>query len=167
MTAFARAHEADFVEMVMKKSQSELEKSLRDGKRELEQAQTRIRKLDEIIQKLYEDNLEGKISDERFMKMSASYEEEQKTLESRASELKKLISDEKESSVNVDRFLALVRKYTDVRELNAEIIREFVEKIYVYQTERINGKKVQRIRIIWNCIGEFTPPIAADKEKTA
>lgn len=166
VTTYAREHEADFVEMVTKKSQSELEKSLRDGKRGLEQAQTRIRKLDEIIQKLYEDNLEGKISDERFMKMSASYEEEQKTLESRVSELKKLISDEKESSVNVDRFLALVRKYTDVKELNAEIIREFVEKIYVHQTERINGKKVQRIRIIWNCIGEFTPPIAADKEKT-
>ena len=74
---------------------------------------------------------------------------------------------EKRDENNVDRFLALVRKYTDVRELNAEIIREFVEKIYVHQTERINGKKVQHIRIIWNCIGEFTPPIAADKEKTA
>ena len=167
VTAFAREHEADFVEMVTKKSQSELEKSLRDGKRELEQAQNRIRKLDEFIQRLYEDNVEGKISDERFMKMSANYEEEQRILEKRVTELKKLISDEKESSVNVDRFLTLVRKYTDVRDLNAEIIREFVEKIYVHQTERINGKKVQRIRIVWNCIGEFTPPIAADKEKTA
>jgi site-specific DNA recombinase len=69
---------------------AELDKSLRDGKRELEQSQTRIRKLDEIIQRLYEDNIEGKISDERFAKMSANYEEEQHTLESRVAELKKL-----------------------------------------------------------------------------
>lgn len=167
LTVYARDHEADFVELITKKSQAELDRSLRDGKRELEQAQARIHKLDEIIQRLYEDNVEGKISDERFVKMSASYEEEQKGLESRVSELKKLIADEKENSVNVDRFLALVRKYTDVKELTAEIIREFVEKIYVHQPERIDGQKVQRIRIVWNCIGEFTPPTITGIEKSA
>ncbi|WP_235320883.1 DUF4368 domain-containing protein [Anaerovibrio lipolyticus] len=167
VTTYVREHEADFVELITKKSQSELDRSLRDGKRELEQAQTRIRKLDEIIQRLYEDNVEGKISDERFTKMSASYEEEQKGLESRVAELKKLIAAEKESSVNVDRFLALVRKYTDVKKLTAEIIREFVEKIYVYQSERIDGHKAQRIKIVWNCIGEFTPPTITDNEKSA
>ncbi|MGI6442101.1 MAG: DUF4368 domain-containing protein [Peptoniphilaceae bacterium] len=167
VTTYAREHEADFVELITKKSQSELERSLRDGKRELEQSQTRIRKLDEIIQRLYEDNIEGKISDERFAKMSASYEEEQKGLERRVAELKKLIAAEKESSVNVDRFLALVRKYTNIKELTAEIIREFVEKIYVYQSERIDGHKAQRIKIVWNCIGEFTPPVITDNEKSA
>ena len=89
MTAYASDHEADFVELITKKSQAELDRSLRDGKRELEQAQARIHRLDEIIQRLYEDNVEGKIPDERFVKMSASYEEEQKGLESRVSELKK------------------------------------------------------------------------------
>jgi len=148
-------------------AQSELDRSLRDGKRELEQAQNRIRKLDEIIQRLYEDNIEGKISDERFAKMSANYEEEQRTLSDRVKELKRLIDSEKESSINVDRFLNLVRKYTDVKELTAEIIREFVEKIYVHQMERIGGQKVQRIRIVWNCIGEFTSPAITEKEKSA
>ena len=65
-TAFAREHEDEFVEMVTKKKRAEADRSLRDGKRELEQAQTRIRKLDEIIQHLYEDKLESKISDERL-----------------------------------------------------------------------------------------------------
>lgn len=167
VTAYAREHETDFVEMVTKKSQSELNRSLRDGRRELEQSQARIRKLDEIIQKLYEDNVEGKISDERFMKMSASYEEEQKSLEARTSELDMLITSEKESSLNVDRFLALVRKYTEVKELSAEIIREFVEKIYVHQAECIDGHRVQRIRIVWNCIGEFTAPEIIDIKKSA
>ena len=167
MTAYAREHEADFVELVTQKSQTELDKSLRDGKRELEQVQARIRKLDEIIQRLYEDNLEGKISDERFARMTANYEEEQKGLESRVAELKKLLAAETDRSVNVGHFLALVRKYTDVKELTAEILREFVEKVYVYQAERIDGQKVQRIRIVWNCIGEFTPPTLTNTEKSA
>ena len=53
-------------------------------------------------------------------------------------------------------------RYTDRR--YAEIIREFVDKIYIYKAERIGGKNVQHIKIIWNCIGEFIPPV---KEKTA
>ena len=167
VTAYAREHEADFVELITQKSQTELDKSLRDGKRELEQAQTRIRKLDDIIQRLYEDNLEGKVSDERFARMTANYEEEQKGLESRVAELKKLLAAEKDRSVNVDHFLTLVRKYTDVQELTAEIVREFVEKVYVHQAERIDGQKVQRIRIVWNCIGEFTPPTVTNTEKSA
>ena len=167
VTAFAREHEDEFVEMVTKKKRAEADRSLRDGKREMEQAQTRIRKLDEIIQHLYEDNLEGKISNERFVKLSENYENEQKTLGARVSELRSLIATEQESSVNVERFLDLVRKYTDIRELNAELIREFVEKILVFKAERIDGRRVQRIRIVWNCIGEFTPPMPQKDEKTA
>ena len=107
----------------------------------------------------YEDNIEGKISDERFAKMSANYEAEQQTLESRTQELKEIINSEKENSLNADRFLKLVRKHTDIKELTAEVLRELVEKVYVYQSKRIDGKKVQRIRIIYNCIGDFqTPP---------
>ena len=57
--------------------------------------------------------------------------------------------------MNIDRFLALVRKYTDIQELTAEVLREFVEKVYVHQTHRIDGQKVQRLQIVYNCIGEF------------
>ncbi|SCP98360.1 recombinase family protein [Anaerobium acetethylicum] len=158
VTAFARDHEDEFVEMVTKKTRIELDKSMREGKRELEQSQARISKLDEIIQRLYEDNIEGKISDERFAKMTTNYEAEQHTLESRVAELKSAMTSEKESSLGVDHFLALVRKYTDIKELTAEIIREFVEKIYVYKAERTDGRRVQRIKIVYNCIGEFDPP---------
>lgn len=167
VTAFAREHEDEFVEMVTKKKRAEVDRRLRDGKREMEQAQARIRKLDEIIQHLYEDNLEGKISDERFVKLSENYENEQKTFEARVSELRSLIAAEKEANVNVERFLDLVRKYTDIRELTGEVIREFVERIYVHKAERIDGRRVQRIRIVWNCIGEFTPPMPQKDEKTA
>lgn len=170
VTAYARNHEDEFVEMVTKKTRTELDRSMRDGKRELEQSQARISKLDDIIQRLYEDNIEGKISDERFAKMTANYEAEQHTLENRVAELKSAMTSEKESALGVDHFLALVRKYTDIKELTAEIIREFVEKIYVYKAERIDGRRVQRIKIVWNCIGEFDPPVstsAKEQEKSA
>jgi site-specific DNA recombinase len=168
ITAFARDHEDEFVQMVTDKTRAEVNRSLRDDKRELEQAQVRAGKLDSIIQRLYEDNLDGKISDERFAKMTASYEDEQKTLESRIRELKAAIGTVTENASNVDAFLKLVRRYTDIQELTAEIIREFVEKIYVYKAEHIDGKRVQRIKIVWNCIGEFIPPDKCKKdEKTA
>ncbi|WP_457945602.1 DUF4368 domain-containing protein [Caproiciproducens sp. LBM24188] len=165
VTAFAKNYEQEFVELVTKKTRTELDKSLRDSKRELEQSQSRIKKLDEIMQKLYEDNIEGKISDKRFAKMSANYETEQHTLENRVAELKSIMIEEKESALNIDHFLSLVRKYTDIKELTAEIIREFVEKIYVYKAERIDGRRVQRIKIVWNCIGEFEPPVSASTTK--
>ena len=168
ITAFARDHEDEFVQMVTDKTRAEVNRSLRDDKRELEQAQVRTGKLDGIIQRLYEDNLDGKISDERFAKMTTSYEDEQKMLESRIRELKAAIGTVTENASNVDAFLKLVRRYTDIQELTAEIIREFVEKIYVYKAEHIDGKRVQRIKIVWNCIGEFTPPDKCKKdEKTA
>ena len=158
MTAYVREHEGEFVEMVTKISRAETEKVLRDEKRELEQAEARVHKLDTIIQRLYEDNVEGKISDERFAKMSENYESEQKSLERRIVELRSCIATQKENCINVNSFVALVRKHTDIQELSAEVIREFVERIEVFQPVRVGGRKVQRLRIVWNCIGEFTPP---------
>ncbi len=173
ITEFARENEEEFVRMVSKKCIGNSEKALRDRKRELEQVQSRIKKLDEIIQKLYEDNIEGKVSDERFAKMTANYEAEQKNLLARATELNEMIiqlkieiSSAQEETANADRFLSLVRKYTDIKELTAEILREFVERVYVHQAEHIDGKKIQKIRIVYNCIGEFNPPIKI-REKTA
>ena len=164
ITGYVQSYESEFVEMITKKSKAETDRGLREAKRELDQSYTRIRKLDDIIQKLYEDNVDGKISDERFMKLSETYEAEQTRLKDRITELQDFINHEQEAAVNTDSFIRLVKKYTDVQELNAEIIREFVDKIYIYKAERIGGKKVQHIKILWNCIGEFIPPV---KEKTA
>ncbi len=99
--------------------------------RKLDEAKARLLKLDKIIQNLYEDNLNGKISDERFMKLSSSYEEESSNLKSKISELENFISKSKEESLNAKSFLKMVNKYTDIKELDSEIIRTFVDKIYV------------------------------------
>ena len=87
--------------------------------------------------------------------MSAGFETEQRTLEARVAELRTLLADAQNKQVNIDRFLALVRKYTDIQALTPEVLREFVVKVYVHQTQRIDGQKAQRLQIVYNCIGEF------------
>ena len=158
ITSYARTNEKKFVETVTNQSKSELAKTLRESRKELDKTQERLKKIDAIFKKLYEDNASGKISDERFAKMIASYETEQKELESRSEELKAVIAQSNDSIEGANRFVSLVRKFTDVKELSAGLIREFVDKIYVSEKQVVDGRKVQKIRILWNCIGEFTPP---------
>ena len=163
VTAFAMEHEDEFLQLITSNSEKELNKELKDSHKEYEHEKARISKLDTIIQRLYEDNVEGKISDERFIKMSATYEAEQKELNARVTTLQDFIDHAKEKSLNAEHFLSLVRKYTDIKELDAEIIREFVEKIIVFKAEKMDGHRVQRIQIIYNCIGAVNLPKSKEK----
>ena len=167
VTAYAREHEDEFVQMVTKQNEKELNRQLRDSHKELEQAMARIAKLDTIVQRLYEDNLDGKISDERFSRMSATYEAEQSQLEQRVTELQEFVDAAKEQRLNVDSFIKLVKTYTEIPELIAELIRSFVEKIEVFQPEKVPGTrtKKQTICIHWNYIGVFDIP--EEKRETA
>lgn len=118
------------------------------GTRELEQATQRILKLDEGIQRLYEDNIEGKVSDERFAKMTAIYEQEQKILEGRVLELRDVISNAKVQRLNIDFFLTQVKKHTEVKELDAEVIRALVERIDVFKPEKVPGTRTKKQAIL-------------------
>lgn len=160
VTAYARNHEDEFLRLVTRNSEKALDRELRDCRKEYEQVKARIAKLDTLIQRIYEDNVEGKISDDRFAKLSGNYETEQAQLQGRVEELQQFLDDATEKSLNADHFLSLVRKYTDIRELDAEIIREFVERINVFQAEKVDGHRQQRIQIIYNCIGAVDLPDA-------
>jgi len=160
MLAFVREREGEFVELLTKKNERDLNRQFRECSRELEQATQRITKLDSIIQRLYEDNLDGKISDERFAKMTATYEQEQKDLQARVVVLRETLSKAKAQRLNIDSFLAQVKKYTEVKELDAEIIRALVERIDVFKPEKVSGTrtKKQTILIHWNFIGAVELP---------
>ncbi|MEA5143525.1 MAG: DUF4368 domain-containing protein [Oscillibacter sp.] len=160
MLAFVRERESEFVELLTKKNERDLNRQLRECNRELEQATQRITKLDSIIQRLYEDNLDGKISDERFVKMTATYEQEQRDLQARVIVLRETHSKAKAQRLNIDSFLAQVKKYTEVKELDAEIVRAFVERIDVFTPEKVPGTRVkkQTILIHWNFIGAVDLP---------
>ncbi|MPM51383.1 hypothetical protein SDC9_98131 [bioreactor metagenome] len=110
--------------------------------------------LDKLFQRIYEDNFNGKITDEQFSKLSASYTEEQKVLTSKISELKADLESKETKAVKLTEFLKLVRTYTEIPELTATILNQFIEKILVYAPEKIDGKRTQRIEIIYNFIGQ-------------
>ena len=164
VTAFAKEHEAEFVELVTKTNAKAAEREIKESKKEYEQAITRINKHDSFIQKLFEDNVEGKISNERFAKMSATYESEQNELQERVVILESIINEAKEKSANVDSFFELVKKYTDIKELDAEIIRTFIEKVYVYQNEKLWSRDTKKLKIVFNFIGNIQIP---SSKKTA
>jgi len=127
-------------------------------------SKNRIDELDRIIKKLYEDNVSQKISDERFIQYSNEYEEEQRQLKETVLNLEKEISDDTETAVNTDKFLKLIRKYTHIEELNATILREFVEKIMVHEKVKQDSITTQQIDIYYNFIGLVEIP---DNTKTA
>lgn len=144
VTAFARDYEDEFVELVAKNKNKELERRICESKKELEQSMSRVSKIDLLIQRLYEDNVEGKISDKQFKKMTFAYENEQKTLNVRITELNKIIKNEQEKITNTSSFLNLVKCYTNITKLDAEIIRTFIEKVYIYNADTIGTKKIKK-----------------------
>lgn len=164
--AFAKNYEQEFLEIVRNENEKELRRKLLTQTRELEEADKRIQALDRIIQNLYEDKVCGNLSDERFVKMSQSFEQEQRDLKERVYFLRQELSKAKEQSDNVMRFMRSVRKYTEIAELTPEVVREFVQKVVVYQAEKINGRRTQRIELYFNGVGQIRLPVQ-DKRETA
>ena len=110
--------------------------------------------LDKLFQRIYEDNVSGKLTDEQFSKLSASYTEEQKKLNSQISGFKAELESKETAAVDLTQFLKLVREYTEIPELTAIILNQFIHRILVYAPEKIDGKRTQRIEIIYNFIGQ-------------
>lgn len=148
-------YEDEFVRMIMDSDMRQRNRELSQKKKRLAEIQKRIGELDTIFRRIYEDNIIGKLSDERFMKMSKGYEDEQRTLQTEADGIQSELQQEEKKSVDVKRFLAIVKKYTDLTELTPEILREFIDKIIVHAPDKSSGRRLQEIEIIYNHIGEF------------
>ena len=128
ITKFTKEHKDKFVKLITEKSNKEFEVSIKDYKYKLEKVEARHNELDNIIKKIYEYNVNGKLTDDRFIKLSADYENEQKELESTIKELKNTITKSNEVNDNSKRFIELVDKWTDIKTLTPELLRNFVEK---------------------------------------
>ena len=153
--AYVRDYENDFVQQVTENKAAEQMQMLSVSKRQMEQQMRRIAEIDNIIKRLYEDNLNGKLSDSRFSKMSADYEQEQRTLENSNAELKCMVDTCEEQSLNIKSFLKCVRKYTEPCELTPDMLHELVEKIIVYAPDKSSGHRTQQIDIYYNFVGKI------------
>ena len=124
----------------------------------MKQLQARDRELDQLFERLYEDNVSGKISDERFSRMSGHYEQEQLTLAQNIKEAKGQLEKCSAQSMTTDAFITTVRKYTRARKLTPRMLNELIQRIEVHQAEKINGVYVQRLTIYYNCVGSLDFP---------
>ena len=157
--AFAKNNKDAFVKAVHSTTSKEAEKAMRSKMAELNKADARIAELDRIIERTYEDHVAGKLSDERFAKFLSKYEVEQSDLVSGTSSLRTEVEEVKGRTANIQSFMKLVERCSDITELTADIARTFIEKIVVhdgvYKNKRV--KLSQEIHIFFNCIGEFNP----------
>ena len=152
--SFAQFNEAAFVEMLMDGRKKALDAKQASVKRALAKQERRITELDTIIQKLYEDNVCGKLTDERFAKLSAGYEQEQAELTTSVQTLRKELAAAQESTGNAEKFLRLVRKYTEPKELTTVMVHELIDKIIVHAPDKSSRERIQQIDIRYNFIGE-------------
>ena len=158
LTKYAVHYEDQFLEAVMGSSQKSAEAEHKRKQKELAAAQVRDQELDGLFERIYEDNLAGKLSDDRFAKMSQLYEAEQAELAEKMKLLHREIDKLSSNSVSTDLFLSTVRKYTRAKKLTPRMLNELINRIEVHQAEKINGEWVQRLTIHYNCIGALFIP---------
>ena len=157
--AYVQEDESEFVRLVTRNLNAAQTEELEQAKRLLEKNMRRADELDTIIQRLYEDNISGKLTDDRFKKLSEAYEQEQAALRESIPILTARVESIDSKAVNLQHFLKLVRKYTQPEKLTPAMLRELVEKVVVYAPDKSSGHRIQRIDVHYTFIGkiDFSP----------
>ena len=169
--SYVTQYEDDFIQRAAERSLRERDKALAQKKAVLAQSEKRIAELDVIFKRIYEDNISGKLSDDRFIKLSRDYEQEQEQLKAIVETLGREVKQQEQKKTNVRKFISVVKKYTDMTQLDATILREFVEQIRVSETyttdEQQKRVKIREIEIVYNFIGAFDFEEAREQSQTA
>ena len=155
LLSFITHNEKQFVHLVTDKSKQEQVKGIAAMKRTAEKHRKRIAELDLLIERLYTDNVMGKVSDERYEKMSVKFETEQSDLTKTLAILELEIDEQNEQVTGVDRFIDTVRRYTEIEKLTPAIVHEFIDKIIVYEPQQARGNRRQKVEIIYQRIGSI------------
>ena len=165
---YAELDEKQFVQNLLDEKNAMRSKEREKAKRQLARQERRIAEIDGIVQKLYEDNYKGKLSDERFAKLCEGYEAEQAELKASAEKLRAVVDDAEEQATDVERFIRLVRKTVYPTELTPSLLHTLVEKIIVHEREKdADGRRVQKIEIHYKFVGvcEYSPEYSRQNKK--
>lgn len=160
VSAYALSNEKEFVQKVREASDVQQEATIKEYRRRLGKAKRRHEELDDLVKKLYESFATGKIPEKHFDRLLSGYDTEQTALEEEMKELQTGIDRYGADSVRADRFLELVKRYTDFSELTTPMLNEFIEKVVVHEADKSTGDRVQKVDIHLNFIGAFTVPKA-------
>lgn len=145
--------EKEFARKQMECYSEDKKKELAEKRRELNKAKRRIAEIDELIQKLYEDNAKGKLSDDRYATLSMAYEEEQQKLKAALPEMQTYLETETDKTENLQRFIDKVKQLTEIKELTPDLIHEFIDRIVVYAPKYLDGKRYQVVDIDYSGVG--------------
>lgn len=159
VSGFVKTNEAEFIKQVRETSAVKQDEAAKSHKKRIAKEQKRVVELNTIIKKLYEDSTTGKLTDKRFELLSADYEREQAELEQSIEALQAELDSFNADSVKADKFIELVKKYTDFSELTPTMIHEFIEKIVVHEADKSSGERQQQVDIYLNFIGKFDVPM--------
>lgn len=151
----AHFNQEAFLKKLEQQSQAQFSKNNKRQRQQLQKDEHRSKEIDSIIQKLYEDNLLGKISDERFVKLSQSYEEEQKQLQTSISDLTEKLAKQQEDSLNISKFMARISKYTELPKLTVEIVNELIDKIVIQKPTGTKRNRIIQVDIYYNFVGKL------------
>ena len=162
---FEKLYSDEFIRIVIDETLRRMQKEGRNRQKELDAMLAREKELDTLFEKIYEDNVLGKLSDERYAKMANRYEDEAAELKIKIRELNREIGKEDSHITTADEFLFLIRRYADMDKLTREIVTAFINRIDVYHVEKRGMDSVQRIRIHYNCIGPLALPEKEDLPK--
>jgi len=155
---FATKYEDEFARIVMGYSKKVVEFDWQYKQKELRTMVARHEEIDGLFETMYEDNVSGKISDERFHTMSRRYETEQSELSEKIKSLKAELDKKEDRAMTADMFIKTVRKYTRAKKLTPRMLNELIERIEVYQAEKVNGEQRQKLTIYYNCVGTIEIP---------
>lgn len=156
--AYIKQYEQEFVEEFRKCSVKESARLQLMGKSELKKAENRLSEIERIIVKLYEEKVCGRMPEERFELLAKNYETEQAELKQKTEALKASLAAKEERDGSLEKFVSLVRSYTEVQNLTPEILNSFIDKIYIGKPERIDGQRVQEVKIIYKLVGAVNIP---------
>lgn len=164
--SYVTRYEKHFRAAMEERLKTQSEKDVRAAKKSLAQMEKRLGELDRLFVRLYEDNVAGKVSDERFAKMSKAYEDEQAQLKEAAQNLRLEIEAQERQNENVEKFVQRAYKHDGLEELTPYALRELVKAIYIGAPEKVDGKRRQRIHICYDLVG-FIPVDELMKQETA
>ena len=158
MTAFLQSDEEAFADLLAKKTQKDILDGQKALQAELQRCTARNAKVAELYEKLYEDNVSSKVTDEWFMQLSHKYEVERMELKTKITALNERISNLGTMQQNKDRFLSAIRRFMEMQKLTAPLLRELIDEITVYETEGVGKNRSQRIIIHYKFIGYIEIP---------
>jgi len=167
VSQYITTNEDDFTKEINKLFSTQQADTVKSQSKKLRTSQARYGELDKLIQRIYEDNVNGKINDKRFEVLSNQYEQEQAELEQTIVQLEADLNSFDDSQNRADKFMKMIGKYKNFTELTPTMIHEFIDRIEIHErADRRYKITTQKIDIFLNFIGSYQPP-TAEIEKEA